>query len=90
MKNNTGAVEIIAAIGILVVILVGVFVLSLRGNSEPVPSDFPQTVEGEGVPVMDPLSNSTEQMILEKELGETELGDFEADIESMEMETSGL
>jgi hypothetical protein len=97
MKKNNGFAHIMVLVmGVLVVVIV-VMVLMMATSTNTIEdanhlnsSSDKMMVEEEAVPTAEPVSGDTDATTIEVEIEGTDLGDFEADLDSMEEDASSL
>lgn len=96
MKNNQGIAHLgifiaVIAIGVLAVFFVVMQKPGTNMSPRPTPDPITDIYNSDGEMVSpSPISEDTDNETLQKELDATVVGDFEADINSMESEASEL
>lgn len=91
MKNNRGIADIAIVIVVVALLAVaGVVLFSQRGKDETQQATSASRMMESNPPTPSPVSEEDDIETLEMELNDTVVGDFEADINSMQEEAGEL
>ena len=91
-KKGFAPVILIFVVVLIVTLALAIMLFLQNGNSGyPDTSPTPEAMmEGEEIPSPEPVSEDTDTETIEEELDATVVGEFEADLNSMEEDASGL